>query len=61
MRSEPARVGGISLDFVVIPPRRDENFLFKIFHMSTRKWASPARWDRVFFNQVFFVFQMLIR
>ena len=26
MRSEPAYLGGISLDFVGIPPRRDQNF-----------------------------------
>ena len=26
MRIEPARLGGISLDFAGIPPRRDENF-----------------------------------
>ena len=26
MRSEPARLGGISLDFAGIPPRWDENF-----------------------------------
>ena len=26
MRSEPARLGGISFDFAGIPPRRDENF-----------------------------------
>ena len=26
----------------------------KIFHMNTCKWASPARWDRVFLNQFCF-------
>ena len=26
MRSEPAHLGGFSLDFAGIPPRRDENF-----------------------------------
>ena len=52
MRSEPAHLGGISLDFAGIPPRRDENFPYE--------HASPARWDRVFFNQLCFVFQMLI-
>ena len=26
MRSEPARLGGISFDFARIPPRWDENF-----------------------------------
>ena len=30
----------------------------KIFHMNKRKWGSPARWDRAFFNQFF---QMLIQ
>ena len=29
MRSEPARLGGISLDFVGIPPRWDENFPYE--------------------------------
>ena len=29
MRSEPARLGGISLDFVGISPRRDENFPYE--------------------------------
>ena len=29
MRSEPARLGGISPDFDGIPPRRAENFLYK--------------------------------
>ena len=55
MRSEPAHLGGISLDFAPIPPSE-----MKIFHMNTRKWASAARWDRVFFNRVAF-FQMLIK
>ena len=49
MRSEPARLGGISLDFAGIPPRRDENFPYE--------HASPVRWHRVFFNQLCFVFQ----
>ena len=52
MRSEPARLAGISLDFAGIPPRRDENFPYE--------HASPARWDRVFFNPLCFVFQVLI-
>ena len=26
MRSEPARLGGISFEFVRIPPMQDENF-----------------------------------
>ena len=42
MRSDPARLGGISLDFAGIPPRPDTNFPYE--------HASPARWDRVFFN-----------
>ena len=29
MRSEPARLGGISLDFTGIPPRRDEYFPYE--------------------------------
>ena len=29
MRSEPARLGEISLDFAEIPPRRDENFPYE--------------------------------
>ena len=33
----------------------------KIFHISTRKWVSPARWDRVYFNQFCFVFEILIK
>ena len=29
MRSEPARLGGISLDFAGIPPRQDEHFSYE--------------------------------
>ena len=29
MRSEPVRLGGISLDFAGIPPKRDENFPYE--------------------------------
>ena len=29
MRSEPARLSGISLDFGGIPPKRDENFPYE--------------------------------
>ena len=29
MRSEPARLGRISLDFAGIPPKRDENFSYE--------------------------------
>ena len=58
MRSEPAaRLGGISLDFAGFHLGE-----MKIFHMNTSKWASLARWDRVFFDQIFFFyFQMLIK
>ena len=59
MRSEPARLGGISLDFVGIPPRLDENFPYE--HAQVSQWASPATWDSIFFNQFCFTFQMLIK
>ena len=49
MRSEPARLGGISLDFAGISPRRDENFPYE--------HASPARWDRVFLISFVLVFR----
>ena len=29
MRSEPARLSGLSLDFAAIPHKRDENFPYK--------------------------------
>ena len=29
MKSEPARLGGISLEFAGIPPRWDENFPYE--------------------------------
>ena len=45
MRSEPAHLGRISLDFAEIHLGQ-----MKILHMNTRKWASAARWERVFFN-----------
>ena len=48
MRSEPACLGGISLDFAGIPPRRDENFPYE--------HASPARWYRVLFKSALFCF-----
>ena len=50
MRSEPARLGGILLDFAGIPLDK-----MKIFHMNTSKWDSQARWDRVFFNAYVYV------
>ena len=55
MRSEPTRLDVIPPDFAGTPPKQDENF-----HMNIRKWASPAIWDRVFFNQFCFL-QMLIK
>ena len=33
MRSEPARLGGTSLDFAGIPPRWDENFSNEHVHV----------------------------
>ena len=29
MTSEPARLGGISVEFAGVPPRWDENFLYE--------------------------------
>ena len=49
MRSEPARLGEISLDFAEIPPRRDEKFSM---------WALasvPARQDVIEFSLSSFV------
>ena len=48
MRSEPARLGGISLDFTGIPPRRDENFPYE--HA-----GGPARWGEIEFSLISFV------
>ena len=56
MRSEPACLGEISLDFAEI-----HHGEMQISHMNTRKWASPERWDRIFFNQLCYVFQMLMK
>ena len=50
MRSEPARVGKISLNSAEIPPRRDENFPYE--HAQV---GSLAKRDRVFFNQLCFL------
>ena len=47
MRSKPALLGEISLDFAEISPRRDENFPHEQAQM-----ASPEMRDRVFFNQL---------
>ena len=56
MRSEPARLGEISLDFAEIPPKRDENFLYE--HMQV---GQPSKAGQSFFNQLCFAFQMLIK
>ena len=48
--SQPAYVGS---DMILPGSHIGE---MKIFDMNTRKWASPARWDRVFFNQFCFLF-----
>ena len=40
MRSEPARLGEISLDFAEIPPRRDENFPYE--HMQEEQPGKPG-------------------
>ena len=56
MKSEPARLGGISLDFTMIPPRWDENFPYEHAHV-----GQPARRDRIFFNHCCFAFQKLIK
>ena len=55
MRSESARLGGISLNFAGVPPKRDESFPYE-----HAKWVGLARWDRVFFNHFCF-FQILIQ
>ena len=47
MKSEPARLGGISLDFAGIPPRWDENFPYEHAHVGQ---------DSIFSNQFFFYF-----
>ena len=58
MRSEAACLGEISLNFADIPPRRDENFPYK--HVQVGQ-PGKARRDRVFFNWLSFIFQMLIK
>ena len=51
MRSEPTRLGGISLDFAGIPPRLDE-----------AQVSQPSKVEyRIFFNQFFFSDEMLIK
>ena len=55
MRGEPARLGEISLDFAVVPPRRDKNFPYE-----HKQVGQSARRDRVLFSQLCFVFEMLI-
>ena len=49
MRSKPAHLGEISLDFGEIPPRREENFPYE--HALAYQ---PS-------NEICFVFQMLIK
>ena len=56
MRSEPARLGGVSLDFARIPLRRGKKFPYE--HVQV---GQPTRWDSIFFNQFCFTFQMLIK
>ena len=56
MRSEPAHLGKISVDFAEILPRRDENP-----PSGHAQVGHPARRHRVSFNQLCFVFQMLIK
>ena len=53
--SQPALVGS----HLILPGSHLDEM--KIFYMNMRKWASPAKWDRIFFNQFCFVFQMLIK
>ena len=54
MRSEPARLGGISLDFAGIPTRWEENFPYE--HAQV---GQPGKVGSIFFNQFCFTFQML--
>ena len=56
MRSEPARLSEISLDFAAIPPGWDENFPYE--HAQV---GQPGKVGSVFLNQFCFVFQMLIK
>ena len=62
MRGEPAHLVGSHL---ILPESQLGEM--KIFHRNTRKWAIPARWDRVFFsffNQIikllYFIMLMLV-
>ena len=54
MRSEPARLDEISLDFAEILPRRNENFPYE-----HEQVGNPR--ERDFFNQLCFVFCLLIK
>ena len=56
MRSEPACLGGISLDFAGIPPRWDENFPYE-----HEQVGQPARLDSIFYNLYCFTLQMLVK
>ena len=54
MESEPGRRDGILLDFALIGE-------VKMFHINPRKWVSPVRCDKDFFNELCLIFQMLIK
>ena len=53
MRSELARLGGISFDFAGIPPRWDENFPYE--------QAQVGQPGKVGYSFLYFFFQMLIK
>ena len=53
MRSEPARLGGISLDFAGIPPGWDENLSYE--HVQA---GQPGNWDRLFFKAHAYVLEL---
>ena len=57
MRSEPARLDGIS--HLILPGSHQGEM--KTFHMNTNKWASPAMLDSIFYNLYRFTFQMLVK
>ena len=44
--SQPTQV----VSQLILPGSRQGEM--KVFHMNTSKWVSPARWDRVFFNNI---------
>ena len=47
MRSEQARLGGISLDFARIPPRQDENFPYE--HTQVRQYGKVREFSLISF------------